>query len=876
MTTRLIGRGQVGAADCGRPSPFRSVSLCTKLSLAFSVAFSLIVAVGLFGLVQLHHVNDVAAGIREGWFPRLEILSELKRSLSRHQLLATRQLQTPNFHHLVEIADATRATVAAIEAAAHAYQAAIDQPAERKLFSEFLELWEDYLEADRSILRQLEAADMRDASNELNARLDVQFDAATAKLDALVAFAKRQSERASAEAEEIYERALRLTIAVILAGGMCAYGAAVWSRLHVSAPILRITDAMRRLTAGDLAVTVESRRREDEIGTMLAAVAGYRDSLVRARQLSGEAELDRQRLQAAVSYMPVGLCMFDQAERLIVSNRRYAEMYGIAQERVTPGTSLQTILRERVRAGTYASTGSEDYVAGALTAAAQHEPWLRIVELRDGRVFSVLHEPLPDGGWVAIHEDITERRRAEEQIRHMARHDALTGLPNRVLFREEIEAALSQVARGQSMAVICLDLDGFKSVNDTLGHPVGDLLLSAVAARLRGCLRGSDTVARFGGDEFAIIQVGTEQPDGATALSGRLIEALSHPYDIEGHEIVIGTSIGIALAPLDGSDPDQLLKHADMALYDAKSDGRGIYRYYEPEMNARIQARRALELELRRAVAQHEMELLYQPIVNLKTREISGLEALLRWRHPERGIISPAEFVPVAEEIGLIVPLGEWVLGEACREAAGWPAGIKVAVNLSPAQFRRSSLVQGAMAALAASELPASRLKLEITETVLLMESEGTLATLHELRRLGAQIALDDFGTGYSSLSYLQRFPFDTIKIDRCFVQALQTRSEARAIVHAVVALGRALGMRTCAEGVETTEQLAFLEAEGCDEVQGFYVSPPLAAADLAPFLAAALGARLPWSRADAPREPREAGRALIAGRQPAISHLPS
>jgi diguanylate cyclase (GGDEF)-like protein len=407
----------------------------------------------------------------------------------------------------------------------------------------------------------------------------------------------------------------------------------------------------------------------------------------------------------------------------------------------------------------------------------------------------------------------------------MARHDALTDLPNRVQFREQIEDSLKRVRRGERVAVLCLDLDHFKAVNDTLGHPVGDALLQSVADRLRLSMRELDRIARLGGDEFAIVEVGSPQPEGATALARRVIEALSEPYDIEGHHVVTGISIGVAVAPTDGVDADQLLKNADIALYRAKSDGRGTYRFFEPEMDARMQARRALELDLRQALVKDEFALFYQPIVNVGSNTITGCEALLRWPHPRRGMVMPADFIPLAEEIGLIVPIGEWVLRRACRDAAAWPDGTKVAVNLSPAQFRSKNLLAAVTDALAASGLAPHRLEIEITEGVLLVDQNSTLALLHELRHLGVTIAMDDFGTGYSSLSYLRSFPFDRIKIDGSFIHAISDEESSLAIIRAVTGLSASLGIETTAEGVETDRQLEHIRAEGCTDVQGFLFS---------------------------------------------------
>jgi diguanylate cyclase (GGDEF)-like protein/PAS domain S-box-containing protein len=434
--------------------------------------------------------------------------------------------------------------------------------------------------------------------------------------------------------------------------------------------------------------------------------------------------------------------------------------------------------------------------------------------------------------------DVTERRASEARIHRLAYHDALTELPNRVLFREHLQRALGRVQRGNNLAVLSLDLDRFKVVNDTLGHQVGDGLLRAAAQRLLGCVRKADLVARLGGDEFAIVQEEAAQPTEATALCRRLVQALSLPFEIDGHQVVVGVSIGVMLATAEGClDADTLLKSADLALYRAKNDGRGTWRFFEAEMDAQMQARRMLELDLRQALAKGQLAVHYQPLVSTGGGRVSGLEALLRWSHPERGMVSPALFIPLAEEIGLIGTIGAWVLRRACADAAGWPGEPRIAINLSPAQFRDNKLAGQVAAALADAGLPASRLELEVTESLLLGDDAEILGMLHELRRLGVRIAMDDFGTGYSSLSYLRRFPFDKIKIDQSFVRGLAKQEDCTAIIRAVVGLGRSLGMAVNAEGVETAGQLALLRAEGCAEVQGYLFSEAQPAYEIAHLL---------------------------------------
>ncbi len=576
----------------------------------------------------------------------------------------------------------------------------------------------------------------------------------------------------------------------------------------------------------------------EEIGTVqrdLERLVAERTEELRAR----EADLHAQnmRFEAAVSNMSQGLVMFDGDSRLVICNSRYAEMYRLRPDDIRPGLTLRQLLERRAAVGSF-SGDVDQYLEGLSAAVKAGTTTSHFVELDDGRTIAVVNVPMAGGGWVATHEDITEQRRSEMQIAHMARHDALTDLPNRVLLRERLVEALMHVERGQRLAVLCLDLDHFKNVNDSLGHPVGDELLRAVASRLRGCVRATDTIARVGGDEFAIIQTDITDATDTERLALRLAEAIAAPYDLQGHMVVATTSIGIAVAPVDGIEADELLKNADMALYGAKADGRAVYRFFEPRMDARMKARRGLELALRKALANDEFELYYQPAIHLDGETVQCCEALLRWNHPEQGLIMPADFIPIAEEIGLIVPIGEWVIRRACQDATAWPADIRVAVNLSPAQLNNSLLFPTVLNALKTAQLPAHRLELEITEAVLMENTEANLRTLHGLRALGIRISMDDFGTGYSSLSYLRSFPFDKIKIDRCFITGLGDDNESAAIVQAVAGLAQQLSMTTTAEGVETRTQLDRVRELGCTDVQGHFYSPAVPARELAAIFA--------------------------------------
>jgi diguanylate cyclase (GGDEF)-like protein len=555
------------------------------------------------------------------------------------------------------------------------------------------------------------------------------------------------------------------------------------------------------------------------------------------RQSQQRLTLEKQRLDTAVNNMTQGLLMFDSEQRLVICNKRYIEMYGLSADVVKPGCSFHDVIAHRKATGSFEGD-VEHYVALVLRDVALRNSM--VITTPNGRSIQVVNEPLPFGGWVATHEDITERRRTEERITHLAHYDALTDLPNRALFREQLRSELPRVTPDCQLAVLYIDIDEFKGVNDSLGHMVGDELLKSVAASLSACVRDTDFVARLGGDEFAIVQTAVRCETDVTDLVNRIHEAIRTPYECQGHQVTSDASIGIAMAPRDGSDLDEILRNADLAMYAAKSAGRRTCRFFKPEMDAQVQARRVLEMDLRQALTEGcGLEVYYQPCVDLQDNRITGCEALVRWRHPARGMISPADFVPIAEETGLINRLGEWVLTTACQEAATWPAPLKLAVNVSPVQFKSGTLALKVIAALAASGLPASRLELEITEAVLIRDDDAALAILHQLRSVGVRIALDDFGTGYSSLSYLQRFPFDKIKIDRCFITDIAEPAGSAGIVQAVVNIATERQMATTAEGVETAQQRDLLRKLGCSEMQGYLFSAPKPAAEIRPLLLA-------------------------------------
>ncbi|MER9724909.1 EAL domain-containing protein [Mesorhizobium sp. M0155] len=562
-------------------------------------------------------------------------------------------------------------------------------------------------------------------------------------------------------------------------------------------------------------------------------VSIYED-ITEQRRAEQELKEQHRRFDAALANMSQGLLMYDAEGTLIVRNQRFLDLYKVTPDDFPLGMSQRALLEQMVRLRIYPSMDIDGEIANTRASLQAGEERSTDRSLADGRTLLVARRPLAGGGWVATFEDITERRRAEERMSHLAHYDTLTDLPNRSMFRERLDQAM---AGDTPLAIFSLDLDRFKAVNDTWGHPAGDWLLKCVAERLRHSLRSdTDMVARLGGDEFAILQFNPKGSTDAEQLAKRIVAVVSQPFRDKGREMHVGISLGIALYPGDGKDADTLLKNADMALYSGKSEGRNVYRFFEPGMDALVRARLALETDLETALKRREFVLEFQPITNIASGKIVGAEALMRWNSPTRGLVAPDDFIAAAEDSGLIVPLGEWALKQACSVAAGWPPGMRIAVNVSAVQIRSADFARSVISALAVSGVPASRLELEITETVLMDESETVLKTLRQLRELGIRIALDDFGTGYSSLGYLRRFPVDKIKIDRSFIHDIDNKDTA-AIVRTIIGLGAELGITVTAEGVETEAQLDVLRKAGCVEVQGFLIGMPSKAADMARLL---------------------------------------
>ncbi len=563
--------------------------------------------------------------------------------------------------------------------------------------------------------------------------------------------------------------------------------------------------------------------------TLLDAVVATRDMTLLAR-----------RFDTALNNMPHGLCMFDAERRIVVANKRLNEHLGLPSDTELKGFTaekLATVATDRGLVPTALAERLVDDLNARLSGAESH-PFA--ADLNNGRTLEFTVQPMENGGMVLLGEDVTERKIAQAKINHLARFDSLTGLPNRTILRNRMDNALAACSAEQMCAVHFIDLDQFKQVNDTLGHSRGDLLLVAVAERLRNVVRETDVIARFGGDEFVVLQFPVTTLDQASALAARIVDGLKGNYQIDGHEVSVSASAGIAIASAKDTDADQLLKNSDMALYRAKAENRGTWRWFEAEMEARAQARRTLELDLRTALENEAFDLYYQPIFDLRTRTILSCEALLRWHHHERGMVSPGEFISVAEEMGIIVEIGQQVLRKACLECRRWPGATRVAVNLSPIQFSRSNVPALIRQTLAATGLPAERLHIEITESTLLQDTRRSRAALRQLETLGVQVSLDDFGTGYSSLSYLHSFPLHKVKIDQSFVQDLNN-ARRMTLLRGVARLSAELGLRVTVEGVETEEQLALIASEASvDEVQGYLLGRPLPAADVRTLLNAA------------------------------------
>ncbi|MCW6507247.1 EAL domain-containing protein [Lichenifustis flavocetrariae] len=549
-------------------------------------------------------------------------------------------------------------------------------------------------------------------------------------------------------------------------------------------------------------------------------------------------------LDAALANISQGLCVFDSEGRLKLANRQCLSLFGFDVDEAKPGTTYQALLDLSIRKGNHPGFNPARLRRHERFVVARRIRTSRFAAFGRDRVIAITHEPMDDGGWLATYEDITERRRAESRIAHLATHDVLTGLPNRLMFEQKAREAAERLESGDGFAVFCLDIDHFKEINDTLGHSVGDGLLRGVADRLSRMVRRTDLVVRLDGDEFAVLRSSVSDPEESSAFATSCLEVLRIPFEIEGHSLTISATAGVVTAPQHGRSYGDLLKNADVALHKAKEEGRGSLCAFEPAMQEVLNARVTLEADLRRAVRNGEFELYYQPLLDLATMEVRAFEALIRWHHPTRGMVSPGEFIPMAERTGIIGAIGAWALRQACTEAVGWPPEIRVAVNVSIAQLRDLTFPEIARVVIAETGIAPNRLELELTESVFMTNNTRAMENLLAMKSMGIRFAMDDFGTGYSSLSYLRRFAFDKIKIDRSFLQNLNESQEAEQIIRTIVTLGRNLGMRVTAEGVETPRQLKYLTDIGCDEIQGYLIGRPMPAGQVVSLLAEHNGVR--------------------------------
>ena len=626
----------------------------------------------------------------------------------------------------------------------------------------------------------------------------------------------------------------RIAIDMILFGLLISVVAAsllIANKRSIKEPLNRLLHSIRMTKHGRLRRPVEWNS-SDELGLLIRE---YNEMVALQGQAQEEAQRKQALLEATLHNIGQGICLFDQDLNLMVWNERYIELLNLPRDLVKEGTPLSDILRYNGERGEYGDVSIQALISDRVAIARRREPYRMERTRPNGRVIQVDHNPMPGGGYVATYTDITERKQTEARMRHLAVHDVLTSLPNRTLFLDRLRQALLSARRLQrGVTVLFVDLDRFKDINDHFGHDVGDLMIQEMGQRLSRIIRDSDTAARLGGDEFAIIQTDVQNIEDTIALAQRIIDELCQPFDCRGIRLHSTASVGITLFPEDGENPEQLVKNADMAMYAAKAEGRNNYRFFLPSMHERVKERKTIEEDLRNALEHDQLELYYQPKIDCRTERVVGAEALVRWHHPERGLILPGEFISVAEECGLINRLGAWVLEKACRQTRIWRdsslSDLRIAVNLSPAQFQDAELVDSVTKIVKETALPHGTLELEITESILMNNPEKAVSTLKELKELGVLIAIDDFGTGYSSLNYLKRFPVTSIKIDRSFVNDIHVDVDDKAIVDAVIGLGHSLNLEVVAEGVEEVEQLVYLQEKGCDFIQGFLFSKPLPA----------------------------------------------
>ncbi len=803
-------------------------SIKAQLSLPFLVMLFLIGAMGVVSLRQIDILSAATSEIGSSALPKMMAVSEIERTVITHSLLAKRRIQTNDFRQQASIIAPMNAARSAFERLVSTDAGWFATPAEFSALVELKANWRLYLASFDKVLRLNDQGFPRQAQVKFDTETHAIVEDILTTIRKLVVITRDEASAISTSVKDGAAQANQLMILALISGVAATLIAMRWTERGISRPLVRVSAAMDRLAHGDDSAILRGRSaREDEIGMLFVAASAFRESVIAERTLTAEVNDERQRLRETVNSMPIGVCMFDNANELVVANQAFSSILDLPAE-LTKHKADKTAILNAIVIGHEQEEGDFDQFLEELIHNGHNSDGHAIVSsLTDGKKISILCTSTR-GGCMMICEDVTQRMESERNIRHMARHDALTGLPNRLAFQDEIKRGLAAATADAPAAILFIDLDRFKYVNDSLGHPVGDALLKEVAKRLAWAVDEKGAVARFGGDEFAVMQQQMPQPDSAQKLADQIVKLLSAPIELGDMTVQIGASVGIAFASDASDTPDELLRHADLALYAAKEQGRGSFRVFDNSLSESQKEMLLLEQAFRQALRNGELYLQYQPILDLESGKIIGAEALVRWNHPEQGAVSPSVFVPLAEELGLVSQLGAQVLDMACQDAVDWPEELTVSVNMSPLQFHSHEVVEDVRSAVERAGLNPRRLVLEVTEGVLLGRNERTKLILNAFRQLGIQIALDDFGTGYSSLRYLQYFDFDKVKIDASFVAELPGNEGALSIVRSICAISKTFGFEVTAEGIENAEQSETVLREGATLGQGFFFAQPM------------------------------------------------